>query len=1227
MSRLLLLQSVIAICLLVGGAALAERGPAATNSPPESSDVSLDGSEDASVSSSLKATDPDGNTVTFRLLKGPKNGEATLTSGGQLIYTPKPDFHGDDVLTFEVTDGKARVPHKARISISSVNDRPSATVAEVRGVEDKQATGQVKGQDADKDPLTFSVGKAPAQGTAEVEAATGRFTFTPAADQHGTVSFVLRMSDGTVDVDVPVTVTLAPVNDPPTAADDEESTREDVPLQAKLTAQDPDKDTVTFALAARPAHGSVEIDGVKGSYLYTPARDFAGQDSFGFTASDGKLSAKGRIALNVLNLNDPPSVAPLTLECLEEQPASSTVVAKDADGDAVTFRIASDAKHGDAEVNTDSGLVTYQPAADFNGVDSFVVEASDLAGGVPSVVKVTVKPVNDAPEAGDDLSKGDEDQPIVGRLRATDVDQDKLQFTLAKGTRAGKAEVDGDGTFRYQPNQDFHGEDSFAFVVSDGTARAQGTMQLEVKPVNDAPRTGDVAVAGGEDSDIKGRVVGTDIDRDGLEYVVAKQGAKGSASIEEATGAFRYTPKVNEHGSDQFSVHVSDGHAKAEAVVRVTVAPVNDAPVAQDAAVNGDEDHPLQGDAGAADVDGDALTFRVVSPPRRGTLDLDARSGGWRFAPRANEHGDDGFRFEASDGKLRATADVKLTLAAVNDAPEVKDVALSTDEEKAVIGSVVASDVDRDKLTWSQGLAPKKGTLTVDAATGRLSYAPNRNENGEDSCVVEVADGTTKSSAKVTITIAPVNDAPVADAGAATGAEDNVVRGALAASDVDKDMLTFKVAAPPRLGVVQIEPAGTWSYTPRPDENGEDAFRFEVSDGALKSSAEVKLAIAAVNDAPKAADAKVATAEDKDAAGNITASDVDRDVLSYRVQAPGKLGTVSIDDATGAFRYAPLHDRSGLDRFTVAVTDGLVVTEAAVTVEVTPAPDAPVVDPRAIEAAEDEPISVELGALDPDGEATTFTIVTPSSLGTAELGPDGRTLRFAPAADLHGEDRLVVEARDGKHRVRATLPVRVAPRNDAPTLDAAVASTSEETAALIALVSHDKDGDPVQLVIGKPAPGVTLTGHLLRVAPPLDFVGVINVVVTPSDAAGAGAALTVPITVVNVNDPPVLKDVALKVAPGKGATGALVATDADAGDELTYSLAVPPRQGTVTLDDPRAGKFTYSSSAGAKGEDTFRIRVRDKAGAGATATVRVTLTTTPAPAPPAAGATPPARPR
>lgn len=1218
-------RTILVFGLLVVGSARAAPGVPVANTAPVSADVDLDATEDASVTTDLKASDEDGNTLTFRLVKGPKQGEASLTSGGQLIYTPKPDVNGKDELVFEVSDGKARVKHTVRITVGAVNDRPTAAALELRGVEDQRIGGAIKGSDVDKDPLRFALGKAPARGAVEIDAATGRLTFAPEANQHGAVAFVVRMSDGTVDVDVPVTVSLAPVNDAPVASDDEQRTREDTPLPGTLQAHDPDQDTLSFALAAPPAHGRVELDAAKGSYLFTPAPDYVGPDSFAFTVSDGKASAKGSVRITVQGVNDAPTVAALALSGAEDQPMAGRVVAKDADGDAITFKLASDPKHGEAEVDTESGLARYTPAGDFVGVDSFVVEASDLAGGVPAVVTVTVTPVNDPPQAGEDRSKGDEDQPIVGRLRATDVDQDTLRYTLTKGTRSGKVEVEVDGSFRYQPNANFHGDDTFTFEVSDGRARATGSMALVVAPVNDAPRLAELSLSGREDEPLKGRALATDIDGDTLEYAVAKQGSKGSAAIDEATGAVIYTPKANEHGADALTISVSDGRAKAEAALRVSLSPVNDAPEAQAGAAQGEEDHPLQGDLIATDVDGDALSFRVLTQARRGALELDPKSGAWRFTPRAHEHGKDSFRFEVSDGKLRAAAEVALTIGAVNDAPEVRELSLATSEDKPVSGAVSASDVDGDKLTWSLGLAPTKGTLTVDATSGRVSYAPKANEHGDDSCMVEVGDGTTKSAAKVLITIAPVNDAPVAHAGKAAGLEDAVQRGALAASDVDRDALGFTLVRAPKLGAVQIDPVGTWTYTPRPNQHGEDAFRFAVSDGKLSSEGEVTLTISAVNDAPTAGDQALVTLEDRELRGTIKASDVDGDVLSYRVQAPGKLGVVSIDDATGAFRYQPLRDRSGLDRFVVAVSDGLLVREAGVTVELTPAPDAPVIDPRPIETAEDEPVSVELAGVDADGEQLTFTIVTPTVLGTAELLPDGRTLRFVPAADAHGEHRLVVEASDGKHRVRAALPVRVAPKNDAPTLEPASAQTQEELAVLVPLVTHDKDGDVVQLALGgAPVRGASLIGHLLKVAPPQDLAGVLNVVVTASDPSGASTSLTVPITVANVNDAPVVKDLALTVAPGQRVTGAIVATDADPGDALTFVVAVPPRQGTLTLDDARVGTFSYSAAPGASGDDSFRVRVRDQAGASATAAVRVTLA---APAPAPAPAVKPTAPR
>jgi VCBS repeat-containing protein len=645
----------------------------------------------------------------------------------------------------------------------------------------------------------------------------------------------------------------------------------------------------------------------------------------------------------------------------------------------------------------------------------------------------------------------------------------------------------------------------------------------------------------------------------------------------------------------------------------VSIAPVNDAPVAAAHENKGDEDQPIKGKCVGTDVDKDVLSYSLAGKPRFGVVEIDAASGAYTYTPNANYNGEDAFRFEVSDGKLRAQAEVKLTIAPVNDAPEVKNVALSTLEDKAIGGAVPASDIDKDKLTWTLGKAPTKGKAVVEDTTGKVQYTPNQDENGDDTFTVIVSDGKAKTEATVTVAIAPVNDAPVAAAQQNSGNEDTPIKGKLEGSDVDKDTLTYSVVVKPRAGAVELDAAsGNYTYTPVANFNGEDGFRFEVSDGKLKSAADVKLTIHAVNDAPEPKDLVLSTLEDREVRGKVIATDVDKDVLTFRLKKAPAKGTAFVDDATGAVRYVPAPDQMEAAAFVVEVTDGFASTDASVKVEITPQPDAPRVDVRAIETAEDEPVTIKLTAYDADGDNVTFKVVAQPKLGNAEIDVDGVTLRFTPRADVHGEDEIAVEASDGKNKTRAQLPLRVAARNDPPTIDAVTIEMWEDTSADIAVVARDKDGDAVKITLPEKianVEAVKLSGGMLSVTPKKDYAGPIEIMLTPSDAAGKGAPGRVAIDVKNVNDAPTVKDLVIKAEPGKAVSGVVEAQDVDVGDELTFSLAAPPKQGSVTIDDARSGRFTYTATANAHGENSFRIRVKDKAGESVAATVGVSIVT------------------
>src|SRR5690606_4780950 len=107
----------------------------------------------------------------------------------------------------------------------------------------------------------------------------------------------------------------------------------------------------------------------------------------------------------------------------------------------------------------------------------------------------------------------------------------------------------------------------------------------------------------------------------------------------------------------------------------------------------------------------------------------------------------------------------------------------------------------------------------------------------------------------VTLTVRPINDAPIAAARSATTWEDTPAVIALTAIDHDDDPLTYSVVSPPSHGILAVG-VGSVTYVPDVDFNGNDSFTWKAHDPMLLESntAIVSLIVLPVNDAPVAAD-------------------------------------------------------------------------------------------------------------------------------------------------------------------------------------------------------------------------------------------------------------------------------------------------------------------------------------------------------------------------------------
>jgi len=539
--------------------------------------------------------------------------------------------------------------------------------------------------------------------------------------------------------------------------------------------------------------------------------------------------ASRTVTLTTTALNAVPQVQAQSLTTAEETPVDLTLAALDLNGDALTLDYTQPA-HG-----TLSGVLpnlTYTPAPDYNGPDSFTYTASDGSlTSSPAEISILVTPVNDAPTTTGQALTTAEDVPLPLTLIAADVDGDPLTWSVGSpthGTLSGTAP-----DLIYTPAPDYNGADSFTFFVNDGVADSNvATVTLTVTAVNDAPTATGQALTTAEDVPLPLTLIAADVEGDPLTWSV---GSPMHGTLSGTAPNLTYTPAPDYNGADSFTFFVNDGVADSNvATVTLTVTAVNDAPTATGQVLTTAEDVPLPITLTAADVEGDPLTWSVGSP-MHGTLSGTAPN--LTYTPAPDYNGADSFTFFVNDGVADSNvATVTLTVTAVNDAPTATGQVLTTAEDVPLPITLTAADVEGDPLTWSVG-SPMHGTLSGTAPN--LTYTPAPDYNGADSFTFFVNDGAADSNvATVTLIVTAVNDAPTAEADAYVMDEDTILTvsapGVLANdADVDGDILTAVLQSAPLLGSLTFNEDGSFDYTPPPNFFGQVTFTYSVYDGTV----------------------------------------------------------------------------------------------------------------------------------------------------------------------------------------------------------------------------------------------------------------------------------------------------------------------------------------------------------------------------------------------------------
>jgi hypothetical protein len=461
------------------------------NDSPVASDDSFITNENANgvIQILVNDYDPEGDPLTPVILNQPASGSAVIQADGSVLYTPQPGYSGSDYFTYSVTDSEGKYDSASvSVVISPLAVAFSAVTDSLVVSEDSQVTLNLLSNDQNPEnlALTMALQSLPLHGQAQLSQ-DGLLTYIPNADFYGNENLTYSLTDGEGNTSIAsVSIEVSPVNDPPVALGEAASTAEDEPVTIELLLNDSDidNDPLSASLRSAPKHGTVTIL-PPGRAVFTPDKNFFGNDSFTYDVSDGSNRAAAEVQISVSPVNDPPDSMDDSISGRIGESVEINVLSNDSDpeGDAISVYLKRAPEHGTVNIQA-SGKAVYTPSGDFSGSDTFAYRAEDSHGASSSaLVNVIVSGENRSPVAEKDNASVTKRSQVVFNVLANDTDPDGDTLELieisdpANGTALIKT---ASGDIEYKPESWFRGTDSFTYIVSDGEAVTTGTVNVSV---------------------------------------------------------------------------------------------------------------------------------------------------------------------------------------------------------------------------------------------------------------------------------------------------------------------------------------------------------------------------------------------------------------------------------------------------------------------------------------------------------------------------------------------------------------------------------------------------------------------------------------------------------------------------------------------------------------------------------------------------------------------------
>ncbi len=1158
------------------------------------------------------------------------------SDGTAILFSHKTPFEnselnslGTDLVTLEVSDGKLSNEQEFSLiyddtpavgsngcSINTPPEFESEPPVNVVIAEGEEYRYSVSAKDKDNDPLTLSAPSKPSWLSVSTSNDGGdnsiTLTGTPNQSDVGKQQVILQVTDGlgsdvqALTIEVRNLNSLPSFTSEPTAA--QKMAREDEEYAYPIVVNDEDGDVLVIGMSKGPSWLSVTNTGPGVGILSgTPSNEDVGTHEVTLFVSDGSnltnsnlqnssltIQALGddisiveqSFEVTVENTNDPPEFISGPVESVNEgNNYLYNIITTDPDvEDTLTITTDNDLPRWLELTNTGNGLASLQgtPTQEHTGSHSISLRVSD---GIESDIQnfaIAVIAINDDPVAVDDIATTDEDTAVSIAVLANDSDIDGDDLTIANisNPASGTAVLDpqNNQNIIYTPNENFVGEDSFIYTITDGNETDNATVTITVGGgtsgggTNDPPvAVNDIATTN-EDNPVSIQVLANDTDPDNDSLAVASFTSPANGTVVNNTTSLTYTPNSNFSGQDSFNYTVEDGNGGTDtATVNITVDPQNDLPVANDDGATTPEDADVTIDVlgNDSDVDGDNLTVSGITQPSNGTVTNNNTDV--TYSPNTNFSGTDTFNYTINDGNGgTANAIVTVNVGGTNDNPVATADSATTNEDNPVIIQVLSndSDPDGDDLNVASTTNPANGMVTNNG--NNVIYTPDPDFNGTDTFDYTVEDGNGDTdTATVNITVDPQNDLPVANDDGATTPEDtdvtiDVLRND---TDVDGDNLTVSSVTQPSNGTVTNNGTDV-TYSPNANFSGIDTFNYTVEDGnGGTANAIVSVDVGGTNDSPVANDDRATTNEDNPVIIQVLANDSDPDNDSLAVASFTNPANGMVTNNNGiSVTYTPNSDFSGQDSFNYTIEDGNGGTDTAiVTITIDPQNDFPVANDDGATTPEDTAITIDVLGNDTDidiGDTLVVTGVTPPLNGS--VVNNNTNVTYTPNANFSGTDTFAYTASDGNGGTdTATVTISVGGINDPPTFTSApVRTATEDQLYSYGITATDPDGDTLTFTATTKPAWLDLADNgngtaLLTGTPSNNDVGDHNVELEVGDGTATDTQIF-NIRVSNSADAPFFTSNP-PVTATQGTTYNYTATASDPdGDPLTFSVTNKP---------------------------------------------------------------------